>query len=255
MRKVLFLLLFGGFMFADPIKIAMDNEYPPFEWSDKGGKIVGFDVDFAAELSKRVGFEYQIVQAKYDSICEMINSKKADIGISAFGDDDESKDCEHGISYFESEYLFIKDISRKDINSITDLEGKKVAYDNSTMVGLLKEINAKPVKRKTGTLMSTLLLLHEGKVDSVLIDSCGAPVLQGRTEFLPSSDIAKLDLVAGGLSNFAIFHEQPGDDSETFIIYPKDGRLESLKNQIDNAIIQMRKDGSIKALMDKYGLK
>ena len=257
MKKVLFLLTLGVFLSADPIKIAMDNRYPPFEYPDSSGKTIGFDVDLAAELAKRIGFQYQIVQMDYDNICEAVNDKKVDIGISAFGDDEATEACDHGVSYFESELLFVKDKSRNDINSPEDLKGKKIAYDadSSVLRDVVVDFGGKPVPKKSGTFIATLLLLHEGKVDSVVIDSCNAPVLNGNLSFLTTADKNRLDLISGGLSNFMIYHTQPGDDSETFVIFPKDGRHEALKNQINNAIIQMRSDGTIQNLLNKYGLK
>ena len=256
MKKFLFFIVLSGFLFADPIKIAMDNQYPPFEFQ-KGGKIVGFDVDFTNELSKRIGFEYQIVPTAYDSICNTINSGKADIGISALGNDNSTQDCEHGVSYFESEYLFVKNRSRKDINDISDLKDKKVAYDrdSSAMKDFLTEIEAKPVPKKSGTMVSTLLSLYEEKVDSIVIDSCNAPIVRGKTEFLSERDLTNLNLISGGFESFVIFHAQPADDAETFVIFPKDGRHEDLKNRINNAILQMRNDGTIKTLLQKYGLE
>ena len=256
MRKFLFLLLCSGFVFADPIKVGMDYQYPPFEYLDQAGNVKGFDVDLANELAKRVGFEVQIVKMNYDSICEAINEKKIDIGISAFGADEATEACDHGVSYMETEVYFVKDKSRTDINTLEDLAGKKIAHnDISVLKDMIVDLGATPVAKKTGTFISTLLLLHEAKVDTILINSYSMPILNGFTEILSNADKNRLELISGGLSNFVVYHTQPSDDSETFVIYPKDERLESLKNQIDSAIIQMRKDGTIKSMLQKYGIK
>ena len=256
MRKFLFLLLCSGFVFADPIKVGMDYQYPPFEYLDQAGNVKGFDVDLANELAKRVGFEVQIVKMNYDSICEAINEKKIDIGISAFGADEATEACDHGVSYMETEVYFVKDKSRTDINTLEDLAGKKIAHnDISVLKDMIVDLGATPVAKKTGTFISTLLLLHEAKVDTILIYSDSMPILNGFTEILSNADKNRLELISGGLSNFVVYHTQPSDDSETFVIYPKDERLESLKNQIDSAIIQMRKDGTIKSMLQKYGIK
>ena len=256
MRKFLFLLLCSGFVFADPIKVGMDYQYPPFEYLDQAGNIKGFDVDLANELAKRVGFEVQIVKMNYDSICDAINEKKIDIGISAFGADEATEACDHGVSYMETEVYFVKDKSRTDINTLEDLAGKKIAHnDISVLKDMIVDLGATPVAKKTGTFISTLLLLHEAKVDTILIYSDSMPILNGFTEILSNADKNRLELISGGLSNFVVYHTQPSDDSETFVIYPKDGRLESLKTQIDSAIIQMRKDGTIKSMLAKYGIK
>ena len=257
MKKVLFLFLFGGsFLFADTIKVGMDYQYPPFEYLDQAGNIKGFDVDLANELAKRVGFEVELVKMGYDDICKAINDKKIDIGISAFGADEATEACDYGVSYMETEIVFVKDKSRKDINSPEDLAGKKVAYnDVSTLKDIIVDFGATPVTKKTGTFVSTLLLLHEGKVDTALIYSDSLAILNGNIEFLSNADKNRLELISGGLSNFVVYHTQPSDDSETFVIYPKDGRLEELKNKIDATIIQMRKDGTIKSMLEKYGVK
>ena len=39
MKKVLFFLMLGGFLFADPIKVGMDFKFPPFEYLDDAEKI------------------------------------------------------------------------------------------------------------------------------------------------------------------------------------------------------------------------
>ena len=257
MKKVLFFLMLGSFLFADPIKVGMDFKYPPFEYLDDAEKIRGFDVDLANELAKRAGFQIEIVKMEYDSICDAVNEKKVDIGISAFGDDEATAACDHGVSYFESELLFVKDKSRKDINTPEDLAGKKVAYDadSSVLKDIVTAYGGKAVPKKSGTLVLTLLLLHEGKVDSIVLDSCNAPILYGKLETLSDSDRNRLDLISGGLSNFEIYNIQPVDDSETFVIFPKDGSQEALKNKINEAIVQMRNDGTIQNLLNKYGLK
>ena len=256
MKKFLLLLLFGGFVLADPIKVGMDYQYPPFEYLDQAGNINGFDVDLANELAKRVGFEVQIVKMNYDSICGAINDKKIDIGISAFGADEATEACDHGVSYMETEVYFVKDKSRTDINTPEDLAGKKIAHnDISVLKDMIVDLGATPVAKKTGTFISTLLLLHEAKVDTILIYSDSMPILNGFTEILSNADKNRLELISGGLSNFVVYHTQPSDDSETFVIYPKDGRLESLKTQMNSAIIQMRKDGTIKSMLGKYGIK
>lgn len=257
MKKVLSLLLLANlYLFADPIKIGMDSLYPPFEYLDSDGNIKGFDVDLTAELAKRIGFEYEIVKLDYDSICEAVNEKKVDIGISAFGDDESTQNCDHGISYVETELIFVKDKSRTDINSLEDLQDKKIAFENNSVLrDIVKDLGAKPIVKKIGTFISTLLLLHEGKVDSVVLYNTYMPILKGNLASLSDDDKDRLGLIMGGLNNFVVFYQQPSDDAETFIIFPKNGEFEELKNKINEAIKQMRSDGTIQNLLSKYDLK
>jgi len=253
MKKVLFFLALGSFLYADPIKVAMDNEFPPFEYQ-KDGNIIGFDVDLATEISKRTGLEFQIVYVPYNDACAAINSGSVDIGISAFATDDATKDCDHGLSYFESSYVFIKNKNRDDIKNAADLKDKKVAYDrdSSAMKDFIIDLGARPIPKRAGTIIPSLLSLSEGQVDSVMVYDLNMPVVHGDTEFLTQNDIDKLKFISGGLESFAVFDKQHGYDSETFAIFPKDGRHEELKKKINGAILSMRQDGFIKKLLEKY---
>lgn len=253
MKKVLFFLIFGSFLFADPIRVAIDNEFPPFEYL-KDGKIVGFDVDLTAEIAKRTGLEFELVYFPYNDACAAINLGQVDIGISSFATDDATQDCDHGLSYFESSYVFIKNKNRSDLKHAGDLKDKKVAYDrdSSAMKDFLSDLGAKPIPKRAGTIIPSLLSLSEGQVDSIMVYDLNMPVVRGDTEFLTQNDMDKLQFINGGLESFAVFDKQHGYDSETFAIFPKDGRHEELKNKINNAILSMRKDGFIKNLLQKY---
>lgn len=257
MKKILSLLLLANLcLFADTIRVGMDAKYPPFEYLAGANEIKGFDVDFANELAKRVGFEIQIVNMGYDSICNAINENKIDIGISAFGNDEFTQNCDRSLSYFDGEFLLVKDKNRNDINSFRDLKDKKVIYDadNDVLRDFVMNFGAKPVPKKSGTFISSILLLHEGKADSIAMDSGNASLLKGNIDFLSNSDKASLSLIEGGLDNFVIFYRQPAKDQETFVIFPKDGRLETLKTQVNDVIYKMMNDGTIRKLLDKYGL-
>ncbi|MFZ5827472.1 MAG: ABC transporter substrate-binding protein [Bacillota bacterium] len=52
------------------VTFAMSGGYPPFNFRDKEDKLVGFDVDIAAEVAKRMGVKFKPVTTAWDGILE-----------------------------------------------------------------------------------------------------------------------------------------------------------------------------------------
>ena len=48
--------------------VGTDATYPPFEFIDESGKLVGFDVDLLEEIAKRAGFKLKWVSAPFDGL-------------------------------------------------------------------------------------------------------------------------------------------------------------------------------------------
>ena len=258
MKKFLMFCLAVGCAFGDPIKIGTAVDYAPFNF-EMDNEIVGFDIDLANELSKRLDFEIEFVKKDYYDICSAINEGELDIGISGFGNDPYTIDCFHSKSYYESELFFIKLANRYDLQSTSDLEGKSVAYDEdaSSINKIIAKLNATPVAKKSESLMSLVFLLQEKKVDSIILDSINSVVLIDDYPYLDDKDkkiINDFKSLGGKISDFTIFHKQKATDSETFIIFPNNGRLDDLKQRIDTEITKMRADGTIEKMLKKYSL-
>lgn len=64
------------------LRIGVDNTYPPMEFMD-GSKTVGFDIDFASEIGKKLGVEIEIVPTAWDGIFAALNTDKYDCIISS----------------------------------------------------------------------------------------------------------------------------------------------------------------------------
>ncbi len=75
----------NGFQFPVDKKklvVGVDNTYPPMEYMD-GSNTVGFDVDFAAEIAKKLNMEVQLAPTAWDGIFAALNTEKFDCIISS----------------------------------------------------------------------------------------------------------------------------------------------------------------------------
>lgn len=60
------------------VVFAMSGGYPPFNYFDEQNKLVGFDVDIAAEVARRLGVESKPVTTAWDGILEGLVSSRYD---------------------------------------------------------------------------------------------------------------------------------------------------------------------------------
>ena len=67
---------------AEVLKVAMECTYPPFNFKDASGELMGFDVDIAKELSKRMNIDIEFVCQEWDGLLPGLLAGKFDMIIS-----------------------------------------------------------------------------------------------------------------------------------------------------------------------------
>lgn len=257
MKNIVFFIVFLSVACfgAQKIKVGIDPVYPPFEYR-KDGKVAGFDVDFAKELGKRVGFEIEIIDwSKYEEMCKDINDGNIDIGISNFGIDEFTQNCDYSNSYYESRTIFLKLKDRKDV-TYDNLAGKKIGYiESDSIQELIKQLGAVPVEREDG-LIGLYFQLQSGNIDAIITDSTSTPTFINQDKSLLSPSDLKLLQTSElfGKKDITIFHKLDSDESETVVIFPNDGRLNPLKESINQAIKSMKEDGFLQDLANRYSI-
>ncbi|WP_442604316.1 transporter substrate-binding domain-containing protein [Paenibacillus sp. KN14-4R] len=153
--------------------IATDASYAPMENMDKD-KIVGFDVDFLAEVMKEAGINYELKNVGWDTLLESVKQGNEYQGaISSVSITDERKQTyDYTAPYFESiNMIMVKENST--VKNANDLKDKKVAVQISTtadtiMSGIMGMDNANLKKFDSNAV--ALMELEKGGVDAVVAD-------------------------------------------------------------------------------------
>ncbi len=116
---------------AGKLVVAIDATYPPMESEGQDGKPAGFDIDFAKEVSKRLGVTAEFVVMNWDGILAGLASKRYDVIISSMNITDERKKQVDFVEYVKMSQLFI---SKKGtiVSNEKDLAGKVVAVQADT---------------------------------------------------------------------------------------------------------------------------
>ena len=204
---------------------ANSGAYKPFSF-DKSGKIVGFDVDIANEIAKRINRE-PVMQSPvpFDALIQGLKAGKYNALVASHAITDERKQqVDFSRPYYRSgAQIFVAD-DNSDIKAASDLQGKKVGVVKaSTYLALAKTLTD---AEKVTTYDSDVIALQDlgtGRVDAVITDKLvgliaknesglkinavgeilkqdemGIAVKKGDTELLRSIDKALEDMIADG---------------------------------------------------------
>ena len=79
---VFFIGLFAVSGFAQTYDVASDTTWPPFEWADTEGNLLGFDLDVMRCIAVLQGFEINIISYDWDIIFDDVGIGRVDIGAS-----------------------------------------------------------------------------------------------------------------------------------------------------------------------------
>lgn len=154
------------------ILIGVDDTYPPMEFKDDSNKLVGFDVDVAEAVAKKLGVTIEWMSTSWDGIFTSLSSKRFDVIHSSVSITDERKET----MIFTDPYItggtaiYVKK-GNTNIKTSDDLKGKVVGVQAQTTADeVVTKLGAtKEIKKYTG-MTEAFLDLENGRVEAVVSD-------------------------------------------------------------------------------------
>jgi ABC-type amino acid transport substrate-binding protein len=93
---------------GEPLRVALDPTFPPFETLDEAGQPIGLDVDLARELGRRLNVPVQFQAIAFDGLVDAVIAGKSDMVISAFPLDPRlGHDVAYSRPYFEAGLVWV----------------------------------------------------------------------------------------------------------------------------------------------------
>jgi ABC-type amino acid transport substrate-binding protein len=210
----------------------MDASFPPFETIAVDGGLVGFDVDLARELGRRLGVEVQFVaNLPYDGLYDALAVDRVDVVISALVvNPTRMADFGYSTPYFDAGQVLVVHEGETGIEGMPDLAGRTLAVEFGTQGDLEAR---KWARRLEGlaivhcqTAAEALEAIEAEEVDAALVDHVSAlAAVSGKGLIIVSPSIV----------------EEP---------YAVAARRESrhLLRAIDDALAEMETDGTMDTL-------
>ena len=220
---------------AGKITVATEGCWSPFTYHDEAtNELVGFDVEVAREIAKRIGVEAEFAEGDFDGGLTGVAQGTFDMmanGVDVTTDRKQTFDFTEPYAY-DRAVIVAKEGS--DIGSFDDLSGKKTANSvGSTYAQMGEEHGATVVN--VPTLGETMELVENGTADATINADTSV------NDYFNTTGNTSLKIVARDyeVTRYAIPLKK-GEDNDT------------LREAINKAIADMRGDGTLSALSVKY---
>lgn len=157
------------------LRVLMSPEFPPYEYRDAEGTIVGADVEIAKRVASMLGVQLEIVECNYAQLEDALLSGEGDMILSAFPASENRQGIMCSVVYLSTaQYVLVK-AENEAITIEEDLEGKilGVQQDSHGDIYATDQVSAKNIQRFP-KLNEAVQLLLSGKLDGVIADQATA---------------------------------------------------------------------------------
>ena len=215
--------------------VALEGAWQPWSYHDSSDTLVGYDVEVSRAIAEKLGVEPEYVESDWDSLFAGLDAGRYDMvcnGVEVTEERAKTYAFTTPYGYIHTALAVRKD--NEDIHSFEDLKGKTTANSlASTYMELAESYGA--TVQGIDTLEETLQLLTAGRIDATL----NADV--SFYDYLNVHPDADFKLVA--------FTEEA---SHVAIPLRKGDETATLLEAINNAIEELRADGTLSELGEKY---
>lgn len=227
-------------MDKETLIIGFDDTFVPMGFKDNNGEIVGFDIDLAKEVSKRIGKQVTFQPIDWSMKESELNSGKIDLIWNGYSITKERKEKVNFTNpYLENRQVIIT-LANSKINSKVDLKGMNVGAQNQSSA--VDAINKEEELLKTfkdgkvytfETNNEALMDLEAKRIDAVVADEI----------------LARYYINKKGEGKYKILNDDFGDESYGVGIRKGD---EKLLEKLNEAFEDIKKDGTAKKVSEKW---
>ena len=225
------------------IVVGLDDSFPPMGFKDEKNEIVGFDIDLAKEVAKRLGREVEFKAIDWNSKEAELKSGRVDILWNGLDITDKRKEnMLFSEPYMDNrQIVFVSKGSNISIASEADLAGKTIGtqsggtteeyFENKPeLKSSMKEVKYYP------DYINAFMDLENGRLDAVVGDE-----IIGRYYISKHPDeIQAIDTVIGEISQFGIAFRK--DDQK-------------LRDEVQKVFDEMKADGTVAKISEKWFAK
>jgi len=214
--------------------VALEGAWQPWSYHDSSDTLVGYDVEVSRAIAEKLGVEPEYVESDWDSLFAGLDAGRYDMvcnGVEVTEERAKTYAFTTPYGYIHTALAVRKD--NEDIHSFEDLKGKTTANSlASTYMELAESYGA--TVQGIDTLEETIQLLTAGRIDATL----NADV--SFYDYLNVHPDADFKLVA-----------QTAEASHVAIPVLKSEDTAYL-DALNTAIEELRADGTLKTLSEKY---
>ena len=223
------------------LRIGVEGAYPPFSEKAADGSLKGFDIDIAYELCAHMKVKCVLVETGFDSMIPSLNVRKIDAVIASLSITEErKKSVNFSDKYYHTPSRMVARIDAKFAVTTEGMSGKRIGVQRGTTHDkYATDTFSKAQLTRYAKQDEVFLEMLSGRLDAAVVDSVAAD--QG---FLKTPSGKGFGFIGPAFTDAKYFGTGAG-----IALRKTDIELLSRVNQ---AIANMRKDGSYKKIQEKY---
>lgn len=157
------------------LKVGVDNTYPPMEYTDDKSNTIGFDIDLAKEIAKKLNMNIEFVPTGWDGIFAALNADKFDCIISSVSMTTKRlEEFSFTKAYIANSQMIVVKPDNNSINKAEDLAGKKVGCQVSTTANeSATKLKDKGIKFDLNTydqIIQPFADMKAGRIEAIIVD-------------------------------------------------------------------------------------
>jgi len=224
---------------AEPLRIATEGAYPPFNYVDSNNELHGFDVDIAKALCSQMQVECTLVAQDWDGIIPALMAKKYDAVVASMVVTEERQ---KQIGFTDRYYRTRLAVAVPSDSTLADttpaaLDGKIVGAQSSST----QSIYAEDIYGAAGAEVK----LYPTQ------DDANSDLANGRLDAVVNDKFPLLDgLAKSGKDCCKLLGDIQGSDDDVAIAVRKDDQ--ALREQLNKALAEIRANGTYAQIVSQY---
>ena len=213
----------------------MEGTWSPWTYHNEKDELVGFDVEVGQYIANYLGVKAKFVEGEWDGLFAGLDSGMYDIivnGVDKTEEREKKYDFSDPYAYIHTVLVVRKD--NKKIKDFKDLKGKTTSNSiGSTYMELAEQYGA--TVKGVDSLGETMTMVISKRADATL--NAEPSVL----DYIKEQPDAPIKIVAS-----------TKDANHVCIPIRKGKNTASFRNEVNKALAEMREDGTLTALSEKY---
>lgn len=217
--------------------VGLDDSFPPMGFRDDKGEIVGFDIDLANEVGKKLGVKVDFKSIDWNAKEMELKTDKIDAvwnGMSVNASREKSMTLSK--PYLTNKQVFVVK-KGSAIKTIADMKDKKIGFQDKS-----SSSDAFAAHKELSSIVSGNQVYPKNK--DVLVD-----IKVGRIDVGLMDEVVSKYYVAKEKDQYEFLKEDLGE--EYYAIGFKKGN-EKLKDEVDKIIDELKKDGTTAKISQKW---
>ena len=210
-------------------------DWPPFEYVDKDGNIVGIDIEIAKKIAEKLGVELEIKDMEFAALIEALRNGLIDIVIADMTPKAKRELLvDFSIPYYFSLGNAVVTLKGKEISKVEDLYDKKIGV----LLGSIQEEWANNTLKDKAEIYSynkvypdMVMILKRGDIDAIIVGDIVGNII---TKKAPELTVA---MYVGGSNIGAAVAVPEG--------------AEDLKYVVNQVIEELLESGEMQAIFEK----